>query len=426
MVSSIRKFAKEMGSSHVIRTHAEHARSQTISHSATTEIEYEELLARQKYKHKDEKKAKISAPYDLKPRTVAFDVEKAVAEPLTHKPIKRSTTSLTLSMKKITRVGSRKPKILLLREERDRFDQMRAIQKNTHSFKRYSALTMSFVACESLMDTKILSRADKQIVGILWCVGAVGFWKAEAHTQGLSYFQALYFCYVSLLTIGYGDLSPKSNAGKPLFIVWSLIAVPTMTILISDMGDTVIASFKRGTFTLADWTVLPKAGIWRSFVEKHPRFLKWLQKQQEEAIEEKRIKQTGPEAEEEERATVAPTLEDIAKLDLCSDQELARKLATTIRRTAHDLKADPPRTYSYEEWAEYTRLIRFSRMGKAQVEQAEEEEGLVEWDWIGEESPMMADKTETEWVLDRLCESLDRYMRKQNSLVGSATGAPDK
>lgn len=266
-----------------------------------------------------------------------------------------------------------------------------------------------------------------QTVGILWCVGAVGFWKAEATTQGLSYFQALYFCYVSLLTIGYGDLSPKSNAGKPLFIVWSLIAVPTMTILISDMGDTVIASFKRGTFTLADWTVLPKAGIWRNFVEKHPRLLRWLQNKQQEAKEERRIKQgfqTGVE-DDEDRATVSPTLDDVLQLDACSDQELARKLAIAIRRTAHDLKADPPRRYTYEEWAEYTLLIRFSRMAKAQVEQTEEEEGLVEWDWIGEESPMMAEETEAEWVLDRLCESLNRYMRKQNRIAGDGTAAPD-
>jgi len=37
----------------------------------------------------------------------------------------------------------------------------------------------------------------------------------------------------------------------------------------------------------------------------------------------------------------------------------------------------------------------------------------VEWDWIGEDSPMLADVGESEWVLDRLCESLNRYTRKQ-------------
>jgi len=42
----------------------------------------------------------------------------------------------------------------------------------------------------------------------------------------------------------------------------------------------------------------------------------------------------------------------------------------------------------------------------------EEEEGLVEWDWIGKDSPMMARQSEPEFVLDRLCESLARYMRR--------------
>ena len=246
----------------------------------------------------------------------------------------------------------------------------------------------------------------------------MGFWQVEAHTQGLSYFQALYFCYVSLLTIGYGDLSPTSNAGKPLFIVWSLIAVPTMTILISDMGETVIASFKRGTFTLADWTVLPKEGIWRAFVEKHPKLLKWIQTKQQERDEEKRLHEgfkTGPTAEEEDPdlKTTPPTLEEVAKLDTLSDKALVRRLAGAIRRAANDLGDDPPRTYTYEEWAEFTRLIRFSRLDEEELAETEEDEGLIEWDWIGEESPMMAKESESQWVLDRLCESLNRYMRKK-------------
>ena len=52
-------------------------------------------------------------------------------------------------------------------------------------------------------------------------------------------------------------------------------------------------------------------------------------------------------------------------------------------------------------------------MSKEELEREEEEEGIVEWDWIGEDSPMLAEETESEWVLDRLCESLGRYMRRQ-------------
>ena len=252
-------------------------------------------------------------------------------------------------------------------------------------------------------------------VGLLWCVGAVVFWQAEANTQGLSYFEALYFCYVSLLTIGYGDLSPKSNAGKPFFIIWSLIAVPTMTILISDMGDTVVASYKRGTFTVADWTVLPKQGFFREFLEKHPKLLNWCKARLRARSERKRIASGFPTGPDPNAPAPAPTIEQLANEENLDEHDLARKLAHAIRETADDMRAGKQH-YTYEEWVEFTRLIRFSRLqsnAAVNLEIEEEEEGLIEWDWIGPESPMMADGTEAEWLLDRLCESLDRYMKRQ-------------
>ena len=127
---------------------------------------------------------------------------------------------------------------------------------------------------------------------------------------------------------------------------------------------------------------------------------------------------TGPAEEDPDAAS--PTLEDVALLDNLDDQALARKLALAIRRTANDLNTDPPKRYTYEEWAEYTRLIRFSSIDKEELEEEEEEIGLVEWDWIGEDSPMLAEKSESEWILDRLCESLNRFLMKQK--IGAGKG----
>ena len=313
-------------------------------------------------------------------------------------------------MRPLKQVRKRKPRLLLLEEEKDRFQQMRRIQHGTNQYKQYSALTMSVIA-----------------FAILWCGGAVGFWQAEKNTQGLSYFEALYFCYVSLLTIGYGDLSPTSNAGKPFFIVWSLVAVPTMTILISDMGDTVIAKFKEGTFTLADWTVLPKEGLYRAFLDRHPWLLRWMQNQTQKEEREKRLAEgfpVGDRPEIDRRSSgmsrlsskavrIHPTLEDLANEPSPTANTLARYLALAIRAVADDLSCTPPKTYRYEEWVEYTRLIRFSKMKVEEVEEEEQEEGLIEWDWLGKDSPMMSESSEAAWLLDRLCESLERYMRKQ-------------
>ena len=433
MVSSIRGFAQELGSTHVVKSHVEKQRTNTLQRTATTDHEFEALKSNATAQLYPKKPATKPEPLELANRSVHFDVERAIApEPYKSHNKNSKVGPVTASLRILKRAGSRQPKILLMKQEKDRFDAMRKIQHNTHKFKRYSALTMSLIACKFSFRSSVIAGASQspqpaslhigrkclliiRAVGLLWCVGAVGFWRAESESQGLSYFQALYFCYVSLLTIGYGDLSPKSNAGKPLFIVWSLIAVPTMTILISDMGDTVIASFKRGTFKLADWTVLPKAGIWRELLEKYPWLLLWLQKRSQKAAEKRRLAAGMPVGPEEDEMETTPTMEQVSDLDNLGDQALAAKLAIAIRHTANHLKDDPPRRYCYEEWAEYTRLIRFSRLSKEEIELAEEEEGIVEWDWIGEDSPMLADSTESQWVLDRLCESLNRYMRKKGS-----------
>ncbi|MCJ1474451.1 Potassium channel [Lambiella insularis] len=430
MVTSIHKFAQELGHKKVIKRHVENKRAKTFDRAVTNSFEaaqkYE--LEKQLGKHKKQKgeRPTISAPFDPQKRTIAFepdaDIEKGSLDrtgtdrhpswkvfkgPLS--PIKspmspvsnlsfKSARSMTFPVKRLRRVASQKSKVLILREEKDRFDAMRAIQRSTRHFKQYFALSMSIIA-----------------FGLLWCVGAVVFWHVESSIQGMSYWQALYFCYVSLLTIGYGDLSPKSNAGKPFFIVWSLIAVPTMTILISDMGDTVIASYKRRTFVLADWTVLPQEGKFRQFLEKHVVLMHYLDKWLLRRAEKKRLKGGFPVLDTTDEA-LKPTLEELAADEDLDEHDLARKLALAIRRTADDLTRGQHQRYTYEEWVEFSRLIRFSRFRAGQeragIEDEEANEGTVEWDWIGEDSPMMADETECEWVLDRLCESLDRYMRQ--------------
>lgn len=63
-------------------------------------------------------------------------------------------------------------------------------------------------------------------------------------------------------------------------------------------------------------------------------------------------------------------------------------------------------------------------MDLKQLELDEEEEGVVEWDWLDENSPMLSDQSEAEWVLDRLCESLLRWL-KRNCIGGDALSPTD-
>ena len=89
------------------------------------------------------------------------------------------------------------------------------------------------------------------------------------------------------------------------------------------------------------------------------------------------------------------------------------------------MKNQPLKRYTYEEWVEFTRLIRFSRFDKVdgedvepdkQLEYDEAVDGVIEWDWLDSKSPMTSEQAEPEWVLDRLLESLLRSFRKGVSL----------
>ena len=82
---------------------------------------------------------------------------------------------------------------------------------------------------------------------VFWTVGG-GIYTV---TEGWSYGEAIYFCeyarsfegrrdangirvgFIAFTTIGYGDLSPTTAAGRSVFVVWALLGVGTMTILIS-------------------------------------------------------------------------------------------------------------------------------------------------------------------------------------------------
>ncbi|KAI1640269.1 hypothetical protein F4809DRAFT_648060 [Biscogniauxia mediterranea] len=305
--------------------------------------------------------------------------------------------ALVLSHTRLSHIMQRdqRQRLLVMKEERDRFNAMREIQAETRRFKQYYALVMAAFAS-----------------ALLWCVGALVFMLAEQRMQNLRYFDSFYFCFVTLLTVGYGDITPQYNVGKPFFVVWSLIAVPSLTALIQAMSNTVVAGLNSATNAL-----LPERGFLDAFLDSHPDHL--LTRLIRQRQQQKRV-DAGFQGGNTRENTDAASLSHIEE-DSLNEHHLARQLAQAIRSVAHDLRVDPPRQYSYAEWAHFTKLIRFSSgAGREAVEAREEEEGLVEWDWIGEDSPMLSDSTEAEWVLDRLCESINRYTRRNSRRHGKA------
>lgn len=197
-----------------------------------------------------------------------------------------------------------------------------------------------------------------------------------------------------------------------------------MTILVSDLGDTAIGGFKRKVLDYGgmaflgkgrgwglDWFTQRKDGIQRrlSHAGISQKRNSLAIERRDASIEEQRVRDLD-EPEAKPPQTIAELLEE----DL-SETELTRRLGHAIKRVADDMKKHPPKRYSYEEWVEFTRLIRYSRTNRPTdltLEYDEAVEGLIEWDWLDSNSPMTSEQTEPEWVLDRLHESLIRIFKR--------------
>ncbi|KAL2813962.1 hypothetical protein BJX63DRAFT_393206 [Aspergillus granulosus] len=366
VVSSIHRFAQEISRDTVMMNHIERKRKAVVRRSESDSSDDTKLAYQQRHSRRRPTVSTITNPFT---RTT------------------RSSHS----------------RLLMMREEKSRFNAMRAIQNETARWRRWTSLVISIA-----------------VFAIVWTCGALVFWALE---DDMTYFSALYFGFCCLLTIGYGDIAPTTNAARPFFIVWSLLAIPTMTILISKMSDTLVRLYKRATSVLATWTFLPQEGQWSDIFKRFPRIGMAVL----HTATNKRPHQAHPEAAELEKGALHQpkstpnenkrlSLEDFAKDPAPSPSELAQQLAQAIQQTIKDALAGEAKEYSYEEWVGFTRLIRFTHPQTKGVDGAsgmvldEDEYGVLNWDWIGESSPLLAEKTEPEWVLDRLCESLVRYV----------------
>ncbi|KAK4202840.1 hypothetical protein QBC40DRAFT_338077 [Triangularia verruculosa] len=402
VISSLTRFAANISADKIIKRHRLHKRESTVGRTVTNERELRERLGLPPVRSdsatvegglaegasEDARRASIMqlGRLEIVGRAVTFHEGKR------RDAISSEGDALRERRKK------RRQKLLLLEKEKDRFDVMRQIQEETRHWKQSWALGMALLAFFSF-----------------WTIGALVFMVTETSISQWRYFDSLYFCFVAILTIGYGDLAPKSNIGKPFFIVWSITAVPIVTVLVQQMSQTVVMAVNRGTFTLADWTIMPKKGILKSFLARHPTIASIVTRHPKDTEKGKGPEiairdevwrdEADPERPHEEQQ------EEPANKD--GEDELAKELSSAIKAVAHDLRAHPPKVYSFDEWASFTKLIQFTTCPPLERDDSVETEGQTEWDWIGADSPLLADVTEAEWVLDRLCESLGRWMRRQ-------------
>lgn len=220
VVGSIHRIGQELKYRHVVKRHFERQRALTFEKSATSPP---------RAKRSDRRCPGFLDPPNGRPIS---RVHRLALEPQDQHDRRWKQTHPIRAIYDTARTMLYKGRNeLQLLDDEDRFNAMRSIQKETSRFRRTNALVLKSIA-----------------FAVVWFGGAAVFWSVES----ISYFEALYFTFCTLLTIGYVDITPTTNVSKFFFIVWSLIAVSIVTILVSEMGDTVIAGFQHGSVTVGD------------------------------------------------------------------------------------------------------------------------------------------------------------------------------
>lgn len=132
------------------------------------------------------------------------------------------------------------PVVLWHRMERERQKCLDLIHRDKVRLKLGDGFkVMRNIEHKSKLEQELVSLFTSILMFLsFWLIGALVFHFVE----GWSYFDAVYFCLLCLITIGYGDFSPNRSLGRVFFVVWAISAVPLMTILISNMGDTIFAT----------------------------------------------------------------------------------------------------------------------------------------------------------------------------------------
>jgi potassium channel subfamily K len=303
---------------------------------------------------------------------------------------------------------------------------------------------------------------------LLWFVGAAVFTICE-RSQGWTYFTALYFSYTSLLTIGYGDLQPESNGGKPFFVLWTLLAVPTLTIFISHMGDTVIKTFADLTIWAGSITILPhETGVRHALQLCLHRITLGASVNPHELRNDRppgllpfsSDAERAQDTADDDDALIAHALDrlqshvqddelaDAADAQAHGDPELRDAhlyhyvLVRELKSVVRDLQHDPDRkNYSYRDWMWFLKLLgqdetdaslhrmpgelplrrgavprRQQRRRQSLMSLGGEEcdgpvAGVQRWSWLGVKSPLMSAKSEPQWLAERLGARLEREMK---------------
>lgn len=261
-------------------------------------------------------------------------------------------------LKKVQKQNGQMQDSLTERQRRKQeFELIRQAQDNAVKKRRWIALLIS-----------------GSVWFVLWFVSAAVFRTTE-NAQSWTYFESVYFAYVCLLTIGYGDFYPQSSSGKAFFVFWSLLAVPSLTMLISNMGDTVAKEIKDVTLLLGDLTILPGEGGVKTTLKrvagkftKRKIFGKRTRDAPSNTIGRENhsigmSQNLHAESASDTPLILVPQGEKVGengkpKVSLTSRKDFHCLLIKEIVMAMKHVNNSPHRKYTFEEWEWYLKLLR--------------------------------------------------------------------
>lgn len=181
------------------------------------------------------------------------------------------------------------------------------------------------------------------------------------------------------------DYHPDSNSGRAFFVFWSILAVPSLTILISNMGDTIVKLFTELTDWIGSITVLPgEEGFRATFKALFGRVAEVLRDSfktfegpglfgisARHPDHPKRME--GDEHEQQmldvmaDRLTTHIKTQELQEASESTEENIDQVqkdmhfyhyvLARECRNVQKDLNASPPKQYSWQDWEYFLKLM---------------------------------------------------------------------
>ena len=98
---------------------------------------------------------------------------------------------------------------------------------------------LAFVSLARLFRTLFQQPESRAL--LFMAMAVIGLGTLFYHNvEGWRWLDALYFCVVTLVTIGYGDFTPKTDAGKLFTIVYIIIGLGILSGFIAVVGETIV------------------------------------------------------------------------------------------------------------------------------------------------------------------------------------------